>query len=48
MPKRKEKIGTITTQVKAGINTNRTNLLGETKIKGIRTPSGEITTSVKG
>jgi hypothetical protein len=38
MPKRKEKIGTITTQVKAGINPNRTNLLGETRIKGIRTP----------
>jgi hypothetical protein len=48
MPKRKEKIGTITTQVKEGITPNRTNLLGETRIKGIRTPRGALTTGVKG
>jgi len=48
MPKRKGKIGTITTQVKERITPNRTNLLRETRIKGIRTPRGEITTDVKG
>ena len=47
MPKRKEKTGTIATQVKAGITLNRTNLLGATKIKGIRTPRGAITIGVK-
>jgi hypothetical protein len=40
MPKRKEKIGTITTQVKVGITPNKTNLLGATRIKGIRKPQG--------
>jgi hypothetical protein len=48
MPKRKEETGTITTQVKAGINPNRTNLLGATRTKGIRTPRGAITIGVKG
>jgi hypothetical protein len=48
MPKRKEKTGTMTTQVKEGITPNRTNLLGATRIKGIITPMGEITTCVKG
>jgi hypothetical protein len=48
MPKRKEEIGTITTQVKVGINPNKTNLLGATRTKGIRTPRGAITTGVKG
>ena len=47
MPKRKEKIRTITTQVKAEITPNRTNLLGATKIKGIRNPRGVTTTGVK-
>jgi hypothetical protein len=40
MPKRKEKIGKIETQVKAGITPNKTNLLGATRIKGISTPRG--------
>jgi hypothetical protein len=40
MPKRKDETGTITTQVKAGINPSRTNLLGETRTKGIKTPRG--------
>jgi hypothetical protein len=48
MPKIKEETGTITTQVKAGITPNRTNLLGATQTKGIRTPRGATTTSVKG
>jgi hypothetical protein len=48
MPKRKEKIRTITTQVKAEITPNRTNLLGGTRIKGLRIPMGETTTYVKG
>jgi hypothetical protein len=48
MPKIKGKTGTITTQVKAGITPNRTNLLGATRIKGIRTPRGEITIGIKG
>jgi hypothetical protein len=48
MPKRKEEIGTTTTQVKAGINPSRTNLLGETRTKGIKTPRGEITIGIKG
>jgi hypothetical protein len=48
MPKRKEETRTITTQVKARINPNKTNLLGATKIKGITTPRGEIITGVKG
>jgi hypothetical protein len=48
MPKRKEETGTTTTQVKAGINPNKTNLLGATRTKGIRTPRGAITTGIKG
>jgi hypothetical protein len=31
-----------------GITPNRTNLLGENKTKGIRTPRGPITTDFKG
>jgi hypothetical protein len=41
MPKIKGKIGTITTQVKEGITPNRKNLLGATRVKGIRTPRGK-------
>jgi hypothetical protein len=48
MLEQKEETRTITTQVKVGINPNKTNLLGATKTKGIRTPKGETTTSVKG
>jgi hypothetical protein len=48
MKKIKEKTETITTRVKAGITPNRTNLLGATKTKGIRTPKGETTTDIKG
>jgi hypothetical protein len=48
MPKRKDKTGTTTTQVKAGFHPSRTNLLGETRTKGIRTPRGEIIIRVKG
>jgi hypothetical protein len=48
MPKRKEETGTITTQDKVGINPNKTNLLGATKTKGIRTPRGVITIGTKG
>jgi hypothetical protein len=48
MPKIKEEIGTITTQVKVGINPNKTNLLGATRTKRIITPRGEITTGIKG
>jgi hypothetical protein len=48
MPKRKEKIETITTQVKAGITPNRTNLLGANRTKGIITLKGATTTDVKG
>jgi hypothetical protein len=48
MPKRKEEIGTITTQSKARINPNKTNLLGATITKGIRTPREATTTGIKG
>ena len=48
MPKIKEETGTITTQAKAGIKPNKTNILGETRNKGIRTPKGEIKIGVKG
>jgi hypothetical protein len=48
MKKIKEKNRTITTQVKEGITPNRTNLLGATRTKRIRTPKGETTTKVKG
>ena len=48
MPKIKEETGTTTTQVKVGINPNKTNLLGATRIKGIKTPREAITTGVKG
>jgi hypothetical protein len=41
--KKKEKIKTITTQVKVEITPNRTNLLGETRIKGLRIPKGATT-----
>jgi hypothetical protein len=48
MPKRKEKIGTATTQVKVGINPSRTKPLGETRTKRIRTPKGAIIIGIKG
>ena len=48
MPKIKEIIGIITTQVKVEITPNRTNLLGANKIKGLRTPRGAKTIDVKG
>ena len=48
MPKRKVEIGTTTAQVKVGINLNRTNLLGATRTKGIRTARGAIIIGVKG
>jgi hypothetical protein len=48
MPKRKEEKRTRTTQVKAGINPNQTNLLGATITKGIRTPRGETIIGIKG
>jgi hypothetical protein len=48
MQKIKDETGTITTQVKAGINPSRTNLLGANRTKGIRTPKGEIIIGVKG
>jgi hypothetical protein len=31
-----------------GITPNKTNLLGATRTKGIKTPKGDITTGVKG
>jgi hypothetical protein len=46
--KRKEKTRTITTQAKVEITPNRTNLLGETRTKGCRTPRGETKIGVKG
>jgi hypothetical protein len=48
MPKIKDETGTTTTQVKAGINPSRTNPLGATRTKGIRTHKGEIIIGVKG
>jgi hypothetical protein len=48
MPKRKEKTETIIIQDQEGITPNRTNLSGETRIRGTRTPKGEITTNAKG
>jgi hypothetical protein len=48
MPKRKEKTETIIIQDQGEITPNKTNLLGATRIKGTRTPKGEITTNAKG
>jgi hypothetical protein len=48
MPKGKDETGTTTTQVKVGINPSRTNPLGETKTKGIRTTRGAIIIGIKG
>jgi hypothetical protein len=50
MPKRKEKTETIIIQDQEGTKTtpNRTNLLKATRIRGTRTPKGEITTNTKG
>jgi hypothetical protein len=48
MPKRKEKNETIITQDQGEITPNKTNLLGETRIRVTRTPKGTITTNAKG
>jgi hypothetical protein len=48
MPRRKEKTETIITQDQEEITPNKTNPLGETKIKATRTPKGTITTNTKG
>jgi hypothetical protein len=48
MPKTKEKTETIIIEEHEGIIPNRTNLSGETRINGTRTPKGEITTNAKG
>jgi hypothetical protein len=48
MPKRKEKTETIITQDQGETTPNKTNLLGATRIRGTRTPKGEITTNAKG
>jgi hypothetical protein len=48
MPKRKEKTETIITQDQGEITPNKTNLLGETRIRVTRTPKGTITTNAKG
>jgi hypothetical protein len=42
MPRRKDRTGITTTQVKAGINPHSTNPLGATRTKGTNTPKGEI------
>jgi hypothetical protein len=44
MPRRKEKIETITTQYQEEITPNKTVMLGEIRIKETRTPKGEIIT----
>jgi hypothetical protein len=46
--KKKEKTETIIKQDQGEINPNRTNLLGETRIRGTRTPKGEIKKITKG
>jgi hypothetical protein len=48
MPRRKDRTGITTTQVKVGINPHNTNQLGETRTKGTKTPKGEIITNSKG
>jgi hypothetical protein len=48
MPKIKEKTETIITQDQGETTPNITILLGETKIRGTRTPKGEIKTNAKG
>jgi hypothetical protein len=50
MPKRKEKTETIIIldQEETRTTPSRTNLLGATRIRGTRTPRGEITTNAKG
>jgi hypothetical protein len=48
MPKIKEKTETIITQDQGEITPNKTNLLGETRIRVTRTPKGTITTNTKG
>jgi hypothetical protein len=42
MPRRKDEIGTTTTQVKEGINPNNTNRLGATRTKDTKTPKGAL------
>jgi hypothetical protein len=48
MPRRKDRTGIKTTQVKAGINPHNTNQLGATKTKGTKTPKGTIIINSKG
>jgi hypothetical protein len=48
MPRRKEKIEKIITQDQAETTPNKTNLLGETRIKVTRNPKEIITTNSKG
>jgi hypothetical protein len=48
MKKRKEKNETIITHDQEEITPNKTNLLGATRIRVIRTPKGTITTNAKG
>jgi hypothetical protein len=48
MPRRKEKTETIITRDQVEITPNKTNPLGETRIKVTRTPKGTITTNAKG
>jgi hypothetical protein len=48
MPKRKEKYETIITKDQEEITQNKTNLLGETRIRVTRTPKGRITKNTKG
>jgi hypothetical protein len=48
MPKRKGKTETIIISDQEEITPNKTNLLGATRIRVIRTPKGTITTNSKG
>jgi hypothetical protein len=42
MPRRKDRIGTTTFQVKAGIHLNKTNWLGATRTYDTTTPKGAL------
>jgi hypothetical protein len=48
MPKIKEKTKTTIIQDQEGITPNRTNLSRETKIRGTRSPMGELITNANG
>jgi hypothetical protein len=48
MPRRKGKTGIIITWVQVKIIPNKTNLLGENRIKETRTPKGKIKKNAKG